>query len=128
MKRPLLIALVTGVLMVFTAGPAFAAHCVNLSKKADAGNHMDVLVTPTGSEAVDVTMLGNGGYADVWIDVNMNYELDQGDFLEAEDVQVGKNHSPNAGTSEPWVNPGAINKLMNDHATLDHGMGLHPEM
>lgn len=124
----MLVAVLTAALTVFTAAPAFAAHCVNLSKKANAGNHMNVLVTPTGPESVDVTMLGNGGYADVYIDVNMNYELDNGDILQEEDVMIGKNHSPQADTSEPWVNPGAINKLMEDsNATTENGIGFHDD-
>lgn len=128
MRRTMLVAVLTAALTVFTAGPAFAAHCVNLSKKADAGNHMNVLITPTGPDSVDVSMLGNGGYADVYLDLNMNYRLDSADLLQEEDVMVGKNHSPNADHDNPWVNPGAWNKFFeSDNATTEHGMGFHHE-
>lgn len=125
MRRLLLIAVITSALVVFTAGPAFAAHCVNLSKKAGAGAGVTVLLT-TSEELISFE--GNGGYANIYIDFNDNQAADEGEWVA--EVQLGKNHSPTIDvTSEEglWVNPGAIHKFLNEHATHDRGMGFHVE-
>lgn len=121
MRRALLVAMVTAALLVFTAGPAFATHCVNLSKADGAGNHTTVVVDATTEEVVSISGL-NGGFADVWLDVDGD---GTGDLLVAEDVMIGKQHSPNVVGE--WVNPGAIAKAANPNATDDHGMGFPPE-
>ena len=124
MRRTMLVAVLTAALMVFTAGPAFAGHCVNLSKKADAGNLTTVLIDPDTEDASVVGGQIKGGYADVYLDVNRNGQLDSGvDLLLDEDVQIGKNHSPQ--NVEVWVNPGAENKAENPNATDDNGMIVH---
>ncbi|MGH8946660.1 MAG: hypothetical protein ACRDVL_10985 [Acidimicrobiia bacterium] len=103
---------------------AFAAHCENLSKKDDAGNGITVLID-TSSGAVTVS--GHGGYADVWLDFDGD---GTGDLQVESDVQIGKNHAfidkdgTFAADVEPWVNPGAINKALSEHATKTNGMGF----
>ena len=132
MRRILMVSVLAGALVVFTAGPAFAAHCVNLSKNEGAGNHTNVVIDLT-TGTVNIQKAGNGngwgGYADVWLDFDGDLV---GDLLVESDIQLGKNHATVAhlGTSfpdslEPWVNPGAIAKFISDHATHDHGMGFH---
>ncbi len=116
MRRILVVALLVGALTVFTAGPAFAAHCENLSKEPGAGTHTTVVINALTGEATIDTF--NGGWADVWLDVDGDGTADM--FLE--EVQIGGNHSPQYDEAEPWVNPGAINKTLNSHATDEHGM------
>lgn len=124
MRRTIFVAVLTAALTVFTAGPAFAAHCVNLSKEPDAGNLTTVVIDAnTGQETIVGGQI-KGGYADIWIDLDGD---GMGDVLEAEDVQIGRNHSPQYDEMTPWVNPGATNKAGNPNATDDHGMGFHDE-
>jgi hypothetical protein len=129
MKKFLIVAMATAALMVLAAGPAFAAHCVNLSKPAGAGGGVIVLVDVSGPTEV-VTVSGHGGYADVWLDFDGD---GTGDLLVESDIQVGKNHSyvgkdgSFPAEVEPWINPGAIQKFSSEHATKTHGMGFHAE-
>ncbi|HEX6301484.1 MAG TPA: hypothetical protein VF148_13550 [Acidimicrobiia bacterium] len=105
---------------------AFAAHCENLSKKEGAGTGITVLVDVSGPVET-VTVSGHGGYADVWLDFDGD---GTGDFLAESDIQIGKNHAfvdkdgNFAEGVEPWVNPGAINKALSEHATKTNGMGF----
>jgi hypothetical protein len=105
---------------------AFAAHCENLSKKEGAGSGITVLVDVSGPVET-VTVSGHGGYADVWLDFDGD---GTGDLLAESDIQIGKNHAfvdkdgNFAEGVEPWVNPGAINKALSEHATKTNGMGF----
>ena len=111
-------AIVAIAFIVLSAAQALAGHCINTSKKDDAGNHTNVIVNAI-TDQVTVDSL-NGGYADVWLDVDGD---GTGDILLEEDVQIGRNHSPNWDeAAEAWVNPGAINKTENPNATDDEGM------
>lgn len=123
MRRTLLIGVITAALLVFTAGPAFAAHCVNLSKKAGAGAGVTVLVS-TSDELISFE--GHGGYANIYVDFNANQMADEGEWVA--EVQLGKNHSPTVDVSSEdlWVNPGAIQKFLKGN-NLDHGMGFPTE-
>lgn len=128
MRRILFVGAVTAAFIAVTAVPAFAAHCINHSKPDDKGNHTNVIVD-AATEEVTIVSTGNGnasgGFADVWLDLDGD---GLGDVLLDEDVMIGKNHSPqSADSDEPWVNPGAINKSQNPHATDDHGMGFHSD-
>ena len=105
---------------------AQAAHCVNVSKKADAGNGVIILIDLTDDT---VTISGHGGFGNVWLDFDGDGE---GDLLATEGVQIGKNHSTVAQLGdtfsaelEPWVNPGAINKVIK--GLVDHGMAFASE-
>jgi hypothetical protein len=117
------VALVSGALVVLVAGPALAAACTNQSKPDGTGNHTMVLVNPVTNE---VTISGfNGGWADVYVDFNLDGIADPGELVE-EDVQIGRNHSPQFDdTAGPWINPGSINKALSANATQDHGMIVH---
>jgi hypothetical protein len=103
---------------------AFAAHCENLSKKEGAGKGITVLIDVSTGAA---TVSGHGGYADVWLDFDGD---GIGDLQVESDVQIGKNHAfvdkdgNFAADVEPWVNPGAINKALSEHATKTNGMGF----
>jgi hypothetical protein len=111
-------------MVVLVAGPAFAAACTNQSKPEGKGNHTIVLVNPVTEEA---TVTGNGGWADVYVDFNLDGIADPGELVER-DVQVGRNHSGQFDDTEgPWINPGAINKALSANATQDHGMIVHLE-
>lgn len=129
-KRTLFVAVLATALTVFTAGPAFAAHCVNLSKEPGAGNHTDVLLTPgPGMTVTDVEFLGgNGGFADVYVDLDFDGMPDSNELME-EDIMIGRNHSPQwDALVEAWINPGAENKMFGDNeATTSQGMGFHEE-
>lgn len=124
MRRFTLLSVLVAVAVFALPLAAFAAHCENLSKQEGAGNGITVLIN--ASTGV-VTVSGHGGYADVWIDFDGD---GIGDLLAESDVMIGKNHSyvdkdgifP-AGV-EPWVNPGAIQKALSEHATKTHGMGF----
>lgn len=123
MRRSILVALLSGVMVVLAAGPAFAAACTNQSKPAGAGNHTNVVIDAFTEE---VTIDGfNGGWADVWLDLNGD---GVGDVLLEADVQIGQNHSGQFDDSEgPWINPGSIKKALSEHATDEHGMIIHLE-
>lgn len=105
---------------------AFAAHCENLSKKEDAGNGITILIDVSVVPET-VTVSGHGGYGDVWLDFDGD---GTGDLQVESDIQIGKNHSfvdkdgNFAADVEPWVNPGAINKALSEHATKTNGMGF----
>jgi len=115
-RRVILVALVTGAISVVSAAPALAAHCENLSKQVGAGNHTTVVIdAATGEAGIDTL---NGGWADVWLDTDGDGIGD----VYLEEVMIGANHSPQTDHADPWVNPGAVNKTTNGHATSDHGM------
>ena len=106
---------------------AFAAHCENLSKKDGAGNGITILIDVSDPDVETVTVSGHGGYGDVWLDFDGD---GTGDLQVESDIQIGKNHAfvdkdgNFAADVEPWVNPGAINKALSEHATKTNGMGF----
>jgi hypothetical protein len=123
MRRSLFVGAVAVAFMAVTAVPAFASHCINHSKAEGAGNHTDVIVNAATEEVtIQTDGSGAGGWADVWLDIDGD---GVGDVLLEEDVQIGRNHSPQYDSEDAWVNPGAINKSSNPHAAHDRGMGFH---
>lgn len=121
MRRRLLSVIGAAILaMALMATPALAAHCINHSKPAGAGNHGYIVLDATTEEIVAVsdgpmTPSGRfkGGFVDVWIDVNSDQI---GDFLAVSDTYVAANHALKPG--DPFVVPGAF------HNPSDHGIGL----
>ena len=126
MRRLSIIVAIVAVAVLAMPLSAFAAHCVNHSKNPNAGNGIIVTIDVINNL---VYIEGQGGYADVWIDVTGD---GVGEFLEEEGIQIGKNHSLVAkhgnvfsADIEPWVNPGAINKYLKGNN--EKGMGFPDE-
>lgn len=123
-KRLTVLLASVGVVVFALPMTAFAAHCENVSKQPEAGNHITVVIDVSGLQEV-VTVEGQGGWAEVWLDFDGD---GVGDLMVESDIMIGKNHAyinPD-GTFrtdvEPWVNPGAIQKALSEHATKTHGM------
>jgi hypothetical protein len=121
MRRVVRSLAAASLLSLVVAGTAFAAHCQNDSKQADAGQHLDVIVNViTGA----VTFVGkNGGFADVWLDVDGNGTPD---VLACDDVFIVSNHSPHGvapGQAEGG-GPGALPPIIRGADPGGDGVGL----
>ena len=102
-------------LSLVIAGSALGAHCVNESKPDGAGQHAIVLIDPVTEQA---TILGTnpagkakGGFADVYLDLNRNQQLDVGvDILLVNDTFLISNHSHKANPAQgvPAVLPNVL--------------------
>jgi hypothetical protein len=98
-------------LSVVLAGTAFGAHCVNESKPEGAGVRGTVLINPITEEA---TFIGAnpggrlpGGFADVYIDLDLSGTLTEGDLQVENDIFLISNHSHKANPAQgiPGVLP-----------------------
>ena len=110
--RRLLISLGSALALTFViAGSAFAAHCVNESKRDGAGVQGAVLLDPVTFEATFVgTNAGGklpGGFADVYIDADDSGTLSEGDIQIEDDIFLASNHSHklNPAQGAPGVLP-----------------------
>ena len=95
-------------MFVLAVGPALGADCVSESKRAGAGQKVNVIINAT-TGAVSFTGTNaagrlTGGFADVWLDVNGD---GTGDVQLIDDTFVVANHSfrPNPAQSSPSVLP-----------------------
>ena len=130
--RRILISTGAAALMTFAvAGSAFAAHCTNESKQAGAGNHTIVLINPV-TEAP--TFLGanaagrlTGGFADVYLDLDLSGTLSDGDLEIEDDVFLVANHSGklNPAQGAPAVLPPVGDGR--DPGGEGHGVGVNHE-
>lgn len=111
MRRVLLSTGAAGLLTFAVAGSAFAAHCVNESKKPGAGVHGAVLLDPNTFQAtfVGANAAGRlpGGFVDVYIDVDDSGTLTEADIQIEDDTFLIANHSgkANPAQGEPAVLP-----------------------
>lgn len=112
MKRRALVSFGAAVLMtVVLAGTALGAHCVNESKQAGAGVHGVVLINPITEEATFIGLNPGGrlpgGFADVYIDLDLSGTLTDADLQVADDIFLIANHShrPNPAQGIPSVLP-----------------------
>lgn len=102
MRRTLVAAPAALLLVLVVAGTAFATHCGNVSKQADAGQHAVILVDPV-TEAVTPLAGFNaagrftGGFVDVYIDLDLSGTISSGD-LKIDDTLILSEHS---GGSSP---------------------------
>jgi hypothetical protein len=104
MRRVLISLGSAGVLTLAVAGSAFAAHCVNESKRDGAGVQGVVLLDPVTFEATFVGAnpggrLG-GGFADVYIDADDSSTLTEGDIQIEDDIFLAANHSQKANPAQ----------------------------
>jgi hypothetical protein len=111
MRRLFTATISAGLLTVGVAGTALGAHCVNESKKADAGQLGDVVINVITGE---VTYVGAnpagrlpGGFGDVWLDFDGD---GTGDALAVDDTFLVSNHShrDNPGQGVPGVLPNIL--------------------
>jgi hypothetical protein len=123
MRRVLSGLLGAGLLLVLTAGTALGAHCINESKKADAGEHGVVVINATTGEASFIGLNAGGklpgGFADVWLDFDGDgvgdQQVEEGIFLIS-----NHSHKPNPAQGTPSVLPSAEHDPGGD----GHGVGF----
>ena len=128
--RRLLISLGSALALTFViAGSAFAAHCVNESKRDGAGVHGAVLLDPVTFEATFVGLNSGGklpgGFADVYIDADDSGTLTEGDIQIEDDIFLISNHShkPNPAQGAPAILPPVLNGA--DPGGDGRGVGTH---
>ena len=114
--RRLLISLGSALALTFViAGSAFAAHCVNESKRDGAGVHGTVLLDPVTFEATFVGLNSGGklpgGFADVYIDADDSGTLTEVDIQVEDDIFLISNHSHKANPAQgvPAILPPVLN-------------------
>jgi hypothetical protein len=110
--RRLFTATVSATLLtILVAGTALGAHCINESKKAGAGQHVDVIVNVLTGEAtfVGANAAGRltGGFADIWLDLDGNGTPD---VKAVDDTFLVANHSgrDNPAQGVPSVLPNIL--------------------
>jgi hypothetical protein len=102
------------VLSVVVASTAFAAHCVNESKPDGAGVHGTVLINPVTEEATFIGANAGGrlpgGFADVYLDLDLSGTLTDGDLQVEDDIFLIANHSHKANPAQgsPAVLPNVL--------------------
>ena len=104
MRRVLTSLAAAGALTFVVAGSAFAAHCVNESKRDGAGVHTTVLINPETDEAtfIGANAAGRtpGGFADIYLDLDLSGDVSEGDPLLDNDVFLVANHSGKANPAQ----------------------------
>jgi hypothetical protein len=84
-------------LTVVLAGTALGAHCVNESKPEGAGVRGTVLINPITEEATFIGLNPGGrlpgGFADVYIDLDLSGTLTDADLQVENDIFLIANHS-----------------------------------
>jgi|SRR5687768_6255345 len=112
--RRVLISLGSALLLTFAiAGSAFAAHCINESKREGAGVHVNVMINPFDPTAPPAFEGANGagrlpgGFADLYLDFDLSGTVTPGDVQIENDVFLISNHSQkgNPAQGEPGVLP-----------------------
>ncbi len=115
-------------LTVVVAGTALGAHCVNESKPEGAGVRGTVLINPLTEEA---TFIGAnpggrlpGGFADVYIDLDLSGTLTPADLQVEGDIFLVANHSHKANPAQgiPSVLPPVL--AGSDPGGDGHGVGV----
>ena len=114
--RRVLISLGSALALTFViAGSAFAAHCVNESKREGAGVQGSVLLDPVTFEATFVGLNSGGklpgGFADVYIDADDSGTLTEVDIQIEDDIFLASNHSHklNPAQGAPAILPPVLN-------------------
>lgn len=114
--RRVLISLGSALALTFViAGSAFAAHCVNESKREGAGVQGSVLLDPVTFEATFVGLNSGGklpgGFADVYIDADDSGTLTDADIQVENDIFLISNHSHklNPAQGAPAILPPVLN-------------------
>ena len=114
--RRVLISLGSALALTFViAGSAFAAHCVNESKREGAGVQGTVLLDPVTFEATFVGLNSGGklpgGFADVYIDADDSGTLTEDDIQIEDDIFLASNHSHklNPAQGAPAILPPVLN-------------------
>jgi hypothetical protein len=130
--RRIALSLGSAVLLTFAiAGSAFAAHCINESKQDGAGVHGVVLINPVDPAAAPTFIGANaggrlpGGFADVYLDLDLSGTLTEGDLQVENDIFLISNHShrDNPAQGQPGVLPSAAQDPGGEH----HGVGFPHE-
>lgn len=127
MKRRALVSLGAATLMtVVLAGTAFGAHCVNESKPEGAGVHGTVLINPITEEATFIGLNPGGrlpgGFADVYIDLDLSGTLTEADLQVEDDIFLISNHSHKANPAQGV--PGVLPPTEDDPGGEGHGVGV----
>jgi len=86
------------------AGTALATHCGNDSKPDGAGQHVVILVDPVTEAITPIAGFNSagkftGGFADVYIDLNMDGEISSGD-LKINDTYLLSMHGQGAAPGQ----------------------------
>jgi len=136
MRRRLFISLASGLLLVvLSAGTAFAANCVNSSKPDGAGQQLVVLITsfvPEEEVFFGANAAGRfpGGFADVYFDADASGTLTEADVLLINDTFLVANHSFkfNPAQTDPELGHALLPPVLNedDPGGPDRGVGPAP--
>ena len=111
MRRLFTATVAAGLLTILVAGTALGAHCINESKNAGAGQHVDVIINGVTGE---VTFVGTnaagrlkGGFADIWLDIEGDGTPD---VQLVDDTFLISNHSGrgNPAQGSPGVLPNIL--------------------
>jgi hypothetical protein len=114
---------------IVLAGTALGAHCVNESKPDGAGVRGTVLINPETEEAtfIGVNPGGRlpGGFADVYVDLDLSGTLTPGDLQVEDDIFLVANHSHRANPAQgiPSVLPPIL--AGEDPGGDGHGVGVN---
>jgi hypothetical protein len=125
--RRVLISTGSALLLTFAiAGSAFAAHCINESKRAGAGVQGVVLINPATEAAtfVGANAAGRlpGGFADLYLDLDFSGTLTAADLQVGDDVFLISNHSHKANPAQGL--PGVLPQILDGSDPGGHGRGV----
>ena len=116
--RRIALSLGSALLLTFAiAGTAFGAHCINESKPEGAGVRGTVLINPVDPAAPPTFIGANaagrlpGGFADVYLDLDLSGTLTEGDLQVENDIFLISNHSHklNPAQGAPAILPPVLN-------------------
>jgi hypothetical protein len=129
MRRVILSLGSATLLTLVLAGTALGAHCVNESKQPGAGVQGVVLINPqTGTATFPDANAGGrlpGGFADVYLDLDLSGTLTAGDLQVEDDIFLAANHSHKANPAQgvPAVLPPIL--AGSDPGGDGHGIGVN---
>lgn len=112
MRRTVIAAPAAMLLCLAVAGTAFATHCGNSSKPDGSGQHVVLIVNPITEQETVLSGLNaagkfTGGFADVYIDLDLSGTISSGD-LKINDTYIVSFHS---GASSPGQDAGGLPAL-----------------
>jgi hypothetical protein len=116
MRRMLLALPTAAILSLAVAGSAFATHCGNASKQADAGQHAVIFVGATGVTPIagfNAAGRFTGGFVDVYIDLDGSGTINTGD-LKINDTFILSEHSGGASPGQIEDGLAVLPAIMHD--------------
>jgi hypothetical protein len=125
--RRVLISTGSALLLTFAvAGSAFAAHCINESKRDGAGVQGAVLINPFTNavtfEGANAAGRLPGGFADVYLDFDQSGTVSAGDVQVEDDIFLISNHSHKANPAQGI--PGVLPPILDERDPGGDGRGV----